>query len=65
MILFDLIVLKQKMSAQEVSLLINQEHEIFYATSNLIILSIYFVLKKYNILVKGNVYNVFYSYTDL
>ena len=38
----DLIVLKQKMSAQEVSLLINQEHEIFYVTSNLIILSIHY-----------------------
>ena len=33
-ILFDLIVLKQKMSVQEASLLIKQEHEIFYLVSN-------------------------------
>ena len=33
-ILFDLIVLKQNMSVQETSLLINQEHEIFYLVSN-------------------------------
>ena len=33
-ILFDLTVLKQNMFVQEVSLLINQEHEIFYLVSN-------------------------------
>ena len=34
MILFELMGLKQKMSVQEVSLLINQEHETFYLVSN-------------------------------
>ena len=47
MILFDLTVLKQKMSGQEVSLLINQEHEIFYSLSKLIILYMCLV-PKYN-----------------
>ena len=47
MVLFDLTVLKQKMSVQKVHLLINQEHEIFYSLSKLIILYMYLV-PKYN-----------------
>ena len=49
-------VLKQKTSVQEVSLLINQEHEILYGSSNLIF-SIYLFFKRrkkmYSIFIKG------------
>ena len=43
------------MSVHEIGSAFNQEHEILYLISNLVISSIY--LEKHNVFVKGNVYN--------
>ena len=48
------------MSVHEIRSLFNQEHEIFYFISNLIISSIY--LEKYNVFIKGNVNNYLFLF---
>ena len=61
---FDLLVLKKKMSVQEVSLMINQEHEIFYIISILIVfMNLNF--GKVSHFIKGNVYNCTHSNKSL